>query len=54
MRWARNVACVGRGEVCTGFWWGDVRERPLGRPSVDGKVMLKWNFKKWNGWHALD
>ena len=22
MRWAGHVARVGRGEACTGFWWG--------------------------------
>jgi len=22
----------GRGEAYTGFWWGNLRERPLGRP----------------------
>jgi hypothetical protein len=21
-----------RGEMCTGVWWGNLRERPLGRP----------------------
>jgi len=23
---AGHVACMGRGEVYTGFWWGDLRE----------------------------
>jgi hypothetical protein len=28
-----HVARRGKGEVCTGFWWGSLREkRPLGRP----------------------
>ena len=27
MRWAGHVVCRGRGEVYTGFCWGDVRER---------------------------
>jgi hypothetical protein len=26
-RWVGHVACVGRGEVYRGFWWGDLRER---------------------------
>jgi hypothetical protein len=26
MRWAGHVARMGTGEVCTGFWWGNVRE----------------------------
>ena len=26
MRWAWHVARMGRGEGCTGFWWGNLRE----------------------------
>jgi hypothetical protein len=37
-----------RGEVHTGFWWGDLRERDhLKDPGVDG-MMSKWVFKKWD------
>ena len=27
MRWAGHVARMGRGEMRTGFWWGNLRER---------------------------
>jgi hypothetical protein len=27
MRWAGHVARMWNGEVCTGFWWGNLRER---------------------------
>jgi hypothetical protein len=37
----------GRGEVQTGFWCGNERERGhLEDSSVDGEVILKWMFKK--------
>jgi hypothetical protein len=40
---------MGRGEVHTGFWWGDLREGDhLRDPGADGKI-LKWIFKKWDG-----
>jgi hypothetical protein len=40
----------GKREVHTGFWWGDVREGDhLGDPSVDGMIILKLIFKKWDG-----
>jgi hypothetical protein len=47
MRWAGHVAGMGRGEVCTVFWWGNLRERDRwGDPGVDGRIMLGWIFKK--------
>jgi hypothetical protein len=39
----------GRGEACTGFWWGNLRERDHWRdPGVDGRIILGWLFRKWN------
>jgi hypothetical protein len=41
-----------------GFWWGDLREGGhLGDPDVDGRIILKCIFKKWDGrmdWIELD
>jgi hypothetical protein len=35
----------GRGEVHTGFWWGDLREKSFKDLGVDGRIILKWIFK---------
>jgi hypothetical protein len=45
----------GRGEVHTGFWWGDLRERDRFKDlGVNGRIVLKWVFKKWDGaWIGL-
>jgi hypothetical protein len=32
MKWVGQKHVWGRGEVHTGFWWGNLKERPLGRP----------------------
>jgi hypothetical protein len=38
------------GEVDTVFWWGDLMERvQLEETGVDGRVILRWIFKKWDG-----
>ena len=37
-------------EVCTRFWWGNLRERDqMGDQDVDGRVILIWIFRKWEG-----
>jgi hypothetical protein len=49
----------GRREVCTGFWWGNLRERDQwGDPDVDRRIVLRWIFRKWErvletGWSWL-
>jgi len=35
--------------VYTGFWWGNLRERDhLGDPGKDGRITLRWVFRKWD------
>jgi hypothetical protein len=34
-------------EACTGFWWGNLRERDnWGDPGLDERIILKWIFRK--------
>jgi hypothetical protein len=50
-------ACSAYGEsrAYTGFWWVNLRERDqLGDPGVDGKIILRWIFRKWDGDHGRD
>ena len=40
----------GREEGCTGLWWGNLRERDhWGDPDADGRIILRWIFRKWEG-----
>jgi len=46
-----------RGEVHTGFWWENLRERDhLEDTGVGGRIILRWIFRKWDGGgrHGLD
>jgi len=46
------------GDVCSTYWveeksiqgFGGLREgkRPLGSPGVDGRIILRWIFRKWD------
>jgi hypothetical protein len=40
----------GRREVCTGCWWGSRRETGhWGDPDVDGRIIIGWIFRKFEG-----
>jgi hypothetical protein len=47
MRWAGHVALWGIGEykVLVGIHEG---KRSLGRIGVEGKIILRWIFRKWD------
>jgi hypothetical protein len=49
MSWEGLVARMERGEACTGCWWGNLRDRDhWGDPGIDGRIPLRWIFRKWD------
>jgi len=38
-----------REEVHTLFWWGNLREGDhMENPDVDGRIIIRWIFMKWD------
>jgi len=38
-----------RSEVYTGVWWENLRERDnVEDPGLDGRIILRWIFRKWD------
>ena len=55
MRLVGHVARIGRGEVHTGFWCVNLRDKGhLEDPGVDGRIILTCIFRKWDGGTGLD
>ena len=51
-----HVACMGDRRGAYGVWWGDLKERDhLEDVGIDGRLILRWIFKKWGGeaWTGL-
>ena len=45
MRWVGHVACMGDGRGVHRVLVG----KPEGDPDVDGRIILRWIFRKWEG-----
>jgi len=47
MKWSERVERMGRVKVRTRLWWGNLTERDhLENPGVDGRIILRWIFRK--------
>ena len=54
--WARHVLHRCEAKDMQGvFWCGHLREKDhLEELGLEGKIILKWIFKKYDGWNELD
>ena len=49
MKWVGHAARMRRGEMYTGFRFGSLKEiYHLGNPGVDGRIILRCMFRKWD------
>jgi hypothetical protein len=55
MRWAGHRACMGERRAVYRVLVGKPEERDyLENPGIDGSVILRWIFRKYDGKHGLD
>jgi len=46
---AGHIARMGRVDIYTGLWWGNLRERDhLEDPGIDGRIILRWILRNWD------
>jgi len=51
----RACSTCGKVEEYTRFWWGNLREGDnFGDPGVDGRIILRWIFGKWDLGYGQD
>jgi hypothetical protein len=55
MSWAGHAARIGRSKGAYRVLVGNLRERDhLEDPGVDGRIIFRWIFRKWELGHGLD
>jgi hypothetical protein len=50
IRWEGHVACIEERGTHRGLVGKSKGKSPFGNSGLDGKVILRWIFRKWDGW----